>query len=108
MVSAMLIHFKILPFSFCGEALFTACYISNRILHKGFDKSPYELLKGRTPNINYFRVWGCIAYVLDGTHKRPKLGSKPTKSIFIDSKACRLEVDMGQACTGLDRALHQY
>ena len=24
--------------------------------------SPYELWKGRKPNIGYFKVWGCLAY----------------------------------------------
>ena len=42
MVSAMLIHSK-LPMNFLGEALFTACYITNRILHKNQDKTPYEM-----------------------------------------------------------------
>ena len=42
MVSAMLIHSK-LPMNFWGEALFTACYITNRILHKNQNKTPYEM-----------------------------------------------------------------
>ena len=49
-------------------------------------------MKNRKPNINYFKVCGCIAYVLDIDNKRAKLGSKAIKSIFIGyslhSKAC--------------------
>ena len=92
MVSAMLINSN-LPLSFWGEALFTACHIGNRILHKGYDKTPYELLKGRRPNINYLKVWGCIAYVIDLSQRRPKCGTKGVRSIFLgyppNSKAYR-------------------
>ena len=45
------------------EALFSACHILNRILSKKHDWSPYELWKNQNPNINYFKVWGCLANV---------------------------------------------
>ena len=56
--------------------------------------SPYELWKGRKPNLNYFRVWGCIAYYRTPDPKRSKLGARAVKSIFVgyarNSKAYRL------------------
>lgn len=33
--------------------------------------------------MSYFKVWDCISYILDTFYKRPKLGSKNIKSIFI-------------------------
>ena len=50
-----------LPTNLWGEALLTACHIHNRITSRVIPTSPYELWKGRKPNLNYFRVWGCIA-----------------------------------------------
>lgn len=57
MVSAMLLHSK-LPNNLWGEALYMACYINNRILHKGQDKTPYEFLNNRKPNIWLFQSLG--------------------------------------------------
>lgn len=86
MVSAMLIHSK-LPMGYWGEALLSSCYISNRIVSKKHMKTPYELFTGHVPSIKHLRVWGCIAYVLDATLKRPKLGSKAVKFVFIGYSA---------------------
>ena len=48
--------------SFWAEAINTACYCSNRLYcHQQLEKTPYELLNGRKPNIPYFRVFGCNA-----------------------------------------------
>ena len=42
----------------------TACYISNRAyVRKGLDKTPYELYKGRKPNISHLRIFGSKCYV---------------------------------------------
>lgn len=79
----MLVHSH-LPFSFWGKVLNIACHIQNKIVHKHVEKTLYEFLIGKKPNINYFKVWGCIAYVLVATKKRPKLGSKAIKLIFLD------------------------
>lgn len=46
-----------------GEAILTACFILNKIPHKKLDKTPYELWKGHSPNLNYLKVWGCLAKV---------------------------------------------
>ncbi|WVZ89201.1 hypothetical protein U9M48_035633 [Paspalum notatum var. saurae] len=57
---------------FWAEAINTACYASNRLYpHRLLDKTPYELLNGRKPNISYFRVFGCKCYIYK---KRQHLG----------------------------------
>ena len=44
--------------SFWAKAINTACYYSNRLYcHPMMEKTPYELLNGRKPNIAYFRVF---------------------------------------------------
>nr|GFD08271.1 retrovirus-related Pol polyprotein from transposon TNT 1-94 [Tanacetum cinerariifolium] len=41
----------LLPISFWAEAVNTACYVQNRVLvTKPYNKTPYELLHGRTPS----------------------------------------------------------
>jgi transposase InsO family protein len=51
--------------SFCAEVINTACYYINRLYcHPLKEKTPYELLNGRKPNIVYFRVFGCKCYIL--------------------------------------------
>ena len=36
-----------------GEAVLSACYILNRVPHKNFDKTSYELWKGFAPNLKF-------------------------------------------------------
>ena len=45
------------------EAILSACFIQNRVPIKGFDKTPYEIWKKRTPNLKILKVWGCLAKV---------------------------------------------
>jgi hypothetical protein len=74
--------------------LLTACHVHNRVLYKKIQLSPYELWNGRKPNLNYLKVWGCIAYFRVPDPKRTKLGPRAIKSVFVgyavNSKAYRL------------------
>ena len=45
--------------------------------------SPYEVWKGRKPNLKYFRVWDCIDFSRVHDHKSHKLGPKGIKSVFV-------------------------
>ena len=48
-----------------GETLNTACHIVNRVYFKpGTKKTPYELWKGRKPNVKYFRIFGSTYFIL--------------------------------------------
>ena len=66
-----------------GEALLATCHIVNRIPTKKKKISPYELWKGRKPNIWYFKVWGCLAYRKNNDPKRTKLGPRGIKCAFV-------------------------
>ncbi|RVW67819.1 hypothetical protein CK203_060977 [Vitis vinifera] len=56
--------------------------------------SPYELWKGRKPNIGYFKVWRCLAYCKKTDPHKTKLGPRAIKCVFVgyasNSKAYRL------------------
>ncbi|KAJ9553519.1 hypothetical protein OSB04_017564 [Centaurea solstitialis] len=80
MVRSMMCH-STLPMSFWGHALETAAHILNRAPTKSVEKTPYELWKGKKPNISFLRIWGCEVYV-----KRPtseKLKPKSDKCFFV-------------------------
>jgi transposase InsO family protein len=67
----------IISHSFWSEAINTACYYSNRLYCYGkLEKTPYELLNGRKPNIAYFRVFGCKCYILKKGTRLSKFDKK--------------------------------
>eukprot|EP00170_Pyropia_yezoensis_P004012 contig_16564_g4023 len=47
-----------------AEALVAAVYVANRIPHAGKDKTPWEALTGKRPDVSGLRVWGSKAYAL--------------------------------------------
>nr|GEV59232.1 retrovirus-related Pol polyprotein from transposon TNT 1-94 [Tanacetum cinerariifolium] len=57
---------SLLPITFWGEAVNTACYVLNRVLvTKSHNKTPYELLNGRTPRLDFMRHFGCPVTILN-------------------------------------------
>nr|GEU44408.1 hypothetical protein [Tanacetum cinerariifolium] len=57
---------SLLPISFWAEAINTSCYVRNRVLvTKPYNKTPYELLLGRTPSIGFMRPFGCPVTILN-------------------------------------------
>ena len=69
---------------FWAEALSTAVYTRNRCSSAVLDdKTPYEVLNGRKPNVKHFRVFGCQAYSLIPNDERSKLDSKSRRCIFL-------------------------
>ncbi|WJX93540.1 hypothetical protein P8452_75051 [Trifolium repens] len=80
---------------FWAEAINTSCYILNRAtIRKVLNKTPYELWKGRKPNISYFHIFGCYCYILNIKDNLGKFDSKSDKGIFLGysltSKAYRI------------------
>ena len=75
MINCMLMHFK-LSFNLREESLLFAFHIMNQIPLKMTGKSPYEIWKCRSPNISYFKVWGCVACYKNMDPKRTKLGPR--------------------------------
>nr|GFA43298.1 retrovirus-related Pol polyprotein from transposon TNT 1-94 [Tanacetum cinerariifolium] len=56
----------LLPILFWAEAVNTDCYVQNRVLvTKPQNKTPYELLHGRTPSIGFMRPFGCPMTILN-------------------------------------------
>nr|GEU33076.1 retrovirus-related Pol polyprotein from transposon TNT 1-94 [Tanacetum cinerariifolium] len=58
-----MLTFMNLPLFLYAKAITTACFTQNRlIIHKRFDKTPYELINKRKPNIKFFRVFGYVIF----------------------------------------------
>nr|GEY42199.1 retrovirus-related Pol polyprotein from transposon TNT 1-94 [Tanacetum cinerariifolium] len=67
-----------------AEAIATSCFIQNHsIIHKRFDKTPYELMNKRKPNIKFFRVFGCRCYLLNDYEDVRKLKAKGDIGVFV-------------------------
>nr|GEY00288.1 hypothetical protein [Tanacetum cinerariifolium] len=67
---------SLLPIPFWAEAVNTACYVQNRVLvTKPQNKTPYELLLGRSPSIGFMRLFGYLVTILNTLDP---LGSGPT------------------------------
>nr|GFA77690.1 hypothetical protein [Tanacetum cinerariifolium] len=67
-----------------AEAIATACYTQNRsIIHLHFNKTPYELIQGRKPDISYLHVFGALCYPKNDREDIGKLGAKGDIGLFI-------------------------
>nr|GFB78689.1 hypothetical protein [Tanacetum cinerariifolium] len=79
-----MLTFVNLPSFLWAEAIATACFAHNRsIIYKRFDKTPYELISKRKPNIKFFRVFGCRCYLLNDYEDVGKLKAKGDIGVFV-------------------------
>nr|GEU33300.1 putative ribonuclease H-like domain-containing protein [Tanacetum cinerariifolium] len=86
---------SLLPISFWAKAVNTACYVQNRVLvTKPHNKTPYELLHGRTPSIGFMRPFGCLVTILNTLDPLGKFQRKVDEGFlvgyFVCSKAFRV------------------
>ncbi|GJS88171.1 retrovirus-related pol polyprotein from transposon TNT 1-94 [Tanacetum coccineum] len=73
----------------------TACYNQNRsLIHKRFNKTPYELINNRKPDISYLHVFGALYYLKNNHEDIGKLGAKGDIGFFIgySSTSCAYRV----------------
>nr|GEV69361.1 hypothetical protein [Tanacetum cinerariifolium] len=79
-----MLTFSNLPLFLWIEAIAIACFTQNRlIIHKRLDKTPYELMNKRKPNIKFFRVFGCKCYLLNDYEDVGKLKAKGDIRVFV-------------------------
>ncbi|GJZ62690.1 retrovirus-related pol polyprotein from transposon TNT 1-94 [Tanacetum coccineum] len=76
--------FSRLPEFLWVEAISTACFTQNRsLVHTRYNKLPYELIKGRNPNVQYFHVFGSLCYPTNNYDDLGKMKPKAEIGIFI-------------------------
>nr|GEX57236.1 zinc finger, CCHC-type [Tanacetum cinerariifolium] len=84
-----------LPLTFWAKAVRHAIYILNRVPTRALeDKTPYEALYNRKPNLENLRIFGCTTYAKITTPHLKKLDDRSIPLIYLGveegSKACRL------------------
>nr|GEW81248.1 hypothetical protein [Tanacetum cinerariifolium] len=86
---------SLLPIPFWAETVNTAYYVQNKVLvTKPHNKTPYELLLGRTPSIGFMRPFGCPVTILNTLDPLEKFDGKADEEFLvgysISSKAFRV------------------
>nr|GEW46979.1 retrovirus-related Pol polyprotein from transposon TNT 1-94 [Tanacetum cinerariifolium] len=81
----------------------TACFTQNRsIIHRRFNKTPYELINGRKPDISFLYVFGALCYPKNNREDIGKLGAKGDIGFFIGLKPGLNSMTSGHISSGLD------
>nr|GEZ25138.1 integrase, catalytic region, zinc finger, CCHC-type, peptidase aspartic, catalytic [Tanacetum cinerariifolium] len=71
-----------------AEAIATVCFTQNRsIIRRRFNKTPYELIIERKPNISFLHVFGALCYPKNDREDIGKLGAKGDIGFFIGYSA---------------------
>nr|GFA65996.1 putative ribonuclease H-like domain-containing protein [Tanacetum cinerariifolium] len=79
------------PLFLWAEAIATGCFTQNRsIIHRRFNKTPYELINGRKPDISFLHVFGALCYPKNDHEDIGKLGVKGTVRFGNDHVAAIL------------------
>nr|GEU83994.1 retrovirus-related Pol polyprotein from transposon TNT 1-94 [Tanacetum cinerariifolium] len=86
---------SLFPITFWAEAVNTACYVLNRALVKKLhNKTPYELLNGRSPRLDFLRSFGCPVTILNTLDPLGKFKGKADEGFLVGysvtSKAFRV------------------
>ncbi|GJV20802.1 putative ribonuclease H-like domain-containing protein [Tanacetum coccineum] len=79
----MLVDSK-LPTTFWAKAVNTACYVLNRVLViKPRNKTPYELIHGRTLLIDFMKPFRCLVTILNTKDHLGKFDRKADEGFFV-------------------------
>ncbi|GKF32345.1 retrovirus-related pol polyprotein from transposon TNT 1-94, partial [Tanacetum coccineum] len=83
------------PLFLWAEAVAIACYTQNRsLICKRHNKTPYELLHDKKPDLSYLHVFGALCYPTNDSEDLGKLKPKADIGIFVGyapaKKACRI------------------
>ncbi|GKA31400.1 retrovirus-related pol polyprotein from transposon TNT 1-94 [Tanacetum coccineum] len=72
------------PMFLWAEVVATACYTQNRsLIHTRHDKTPYELVHNKKPDLTFFRVFGALCYPTNDSENLGKLQPRADIGIFI-------------------------
>ncbi|GJV41111.1 putative ribonuclease H-like domain-containing protein [Tanacetum coccineum] len=67
-----------------AKAVATACYTQNRsLIHTLHDKTPYELVHDKKPDLSFLRVFGALCYPTNDSEDLGKLKAKADIGFFV-------------------------
>nr|GEV01324.1 retrovirus-related Pol polyprotein from transposon TNT 1-94 [Tanacetum cinerariifolium] len=91
------------PLFLWAEVIATACFTQNRsIIYRRFNKTPYELINGRKPDISFLHVFGALCYPKNDREDIGKLGAKGDIGFFIGYSADSCAYRVFNQSSGLD------
>lgn len=72
MEQTLLIRTPIIKHHLFAETVNTSCYICTRLLinSKREAITPYKVINGKNPEMNYFKIFGCRAFAYKAEHQR--------------------------------------
>ncbi|GJS17954.1 retrovirus-related pol polyprotein from transposon TNT 1-94 [Tanacetum coccineum] len=83
-MSRTVLNEQSLPQKFWCNAVDTSTYILNRIFIRAIlGKTPYELLSGRKPTLDYFSVFGSKCFILNTKYYHTKFDPKSYEGVFL-------------------------
>ncbi|GJU79581.1 retrovirus-related pol polyprotein from transposon TNT 1-94 [Tanacetum coccineum] len=90
-----MLMFSKAPLFLWAEAINTACYTKNRsLIHLRYNKTPYELMQDKKPDLSFFHVFGSLCYPTNDNDDLGKLDAKYDIGIFVgyapEKKAFRI------------------
>ena len=86
-----MLHNKDVARNLWGEAVNTACHTVNRVYFRPDTKKiPYELWKGRKPNVKYFRIFRSTCFILKDRENVGKFDSRSDEGILGYSSTSKL------------------
>ncbi|GJR88824.1 retrovirus-related pol polyprotein from transposon TNT 1-94 [Tanacetum coccineum] len=72
------------PMFLWAAAVATACYTQNRsLIHTRHNKTPYELVHDKKPDLTFLRVFGALCYPTNDSEDLGKLQAKADIGIFV-------------------------
>ncbi|GKA99956.1 putative ribonuclease H-like domain-containing protein [Tanacetum coccineum] len=72
------------PMFLWAEAVATACYTHNRsLIHTRHNKTPYELVHDKKPDLTFLRVFGALCYPTNDSEDLGKFQAKADIGIFV-------------------------
>ncbi|GKC54922.1 retrovirus-related pol polyprotein from transposon TNT 1-94 [Tanacetum coccineum] len=90
---------KLRHMDLCGpiriaKAIATVGFTQSRsIVHTRYNKTPYELIRGRKPNVQYFHVFGSLCYPTNDRDDHGKMKPKADIGIFIGYSESSRDLD---------------
>ncbi|GJZ01242.1 retrovirus-related pol polyprotein from transposon TNT 1-94 [Tanacetum coccineum] len=76
--------FSMAPMFLWAEAMATACYTQNRsLIHTLYNKTPYELVHDKKPDLTFFRIFGALFYPTNDSEDLGKLQLTVDIRIFV-------------------------
>ena len=82
-MARIMLKAKNVPVKFWAEALNTTCYTLRVYFHSRTTMTPYEIWRGKKPNLKYFHEFGFTCFIFNDKEKRSKFDIKSDEGIFL-------------------------